>query len=307
MAETETLEVPLPELRNLYHLVQEGNPIARYLWGALEAHLEAIDTYDQGRRSVSNAVLAGMLAMPLLLDRPDGLPAWTAPGDLRAPGADEADAADPAAPDGGPDSRQSTAGRGRGGRGRRVARRAPHGGIAGEIDGLVAALALRLTLSRRDVATLHGALFVLWRMLAQPRSPRAAALARRSSFPEALILLCLRNLACRGALADEVAYWEQIAAGASSRPSVSRGPRAGAEQEPRSRRRGSRRGAAAEAPVPTLLVGGPAAARASAEPGPFGAGPGVGGGGDERRGPSGPRHRRRRRGPRKPGGDHDPA
>ncbi|HWP35869.1 MAG TPA: polynucleotide adenylyltransferase PcnB, partial [Thermodesulfobacteriota bacterium] len=84
MAETEMLEVLLPELQNLYRLAREENPVARYMWESLEAHLKALDVYDQGRRSVSNAVLVGALAVPLLFDRPAGVPAWAPPPALRA-------------------------------------------------------------------------------------------------------------------------------------------------------------------------------------------------------------------------------
>src|SRR5581483_9365354 len=129
----------------------------------------------------------------------------------------------------------------------------------------------------------------------------------------------------RGELGEEVARWEQVAAGAL--PDAAGDEEAARGRRRRRRRRGgppatpdrlpgqrprpargeratgqdpelewiARRSAAAEAPVPTLLVGGPAAARAATEGGRFGAGrpPGRGAGpGDEaRRGAPGRRRR----------------
>ncbi|HEX7124352.1 MAG TPA: CCA tRNA nucleotidyltransferase, partial [Thermodesulfobacteriota bacterium] len=224
LAETGALGVLLPELQNLWVLQQEGNPIAAYLWGNIEAHLTALDAFDKGRRSVSNAVLVGTLAMPLLLDRPEGLPAWSPPADLLVAGED------------GDEDEPDSRGR-RGGRGRPVRHRARHG-VAADIDGIASALALRLALSRRDTEALRGALFILWRMVGQPDTRRASVLARRPAFPDALTLLRIRDLACRGELIDDLAEWERAAAAAGQMA-------AAGEVEPRRRRR--RRGGGDEA------------------------------------------------------------
>ncbi|HEY8367822.1 MAG TPA: CCA tRNA nucleotidyltransferase [Thermodesulfobacteriota bacterium] len=300
LAETGALGVLLPELQNLWALKHEGNPIAAYLWDDIEAHLAALDAFDKGRRSVSNAVLVGTLAMPLLLDRPEGLPAWSPPADLLVAGDDDEDEPDAHGPsdDGG-----------------RPARHRARHGVAADIDGIASALALRLALSRRDTEALRGALFILWRMVGQPDTRRASVLARRPAFPDALTLLRIRDLACRGELVDDLAEWERAAAAAGQMG-------AAGEVEPRRRRRRrgggavqpapprdpdaewvARRSAAAEQPIPTLLIGGPAAARASIEPLPFTAG----GADDLRGGGPGRKRRRRRRGRRGPGGIHGSA
>jgi poly(A) polymerase len=310
LAETGALGVLLPEMQNLWLLEQEGNPIAANLWGNIEAHLAALDTFDKGRRSVSNAVLVGALAMPLLLDRPDGLAAWSPPADLLVAGED----GDDDEPE--PRSRRDAR--------RRPVRHRPRHGVAADIDGITSALALRLALSRRDTEAIRGALFILWRMVGQPDTRRTSVLARRPAFPDALTLLRLRDIACRGDLVDELAEWERAAAGAGQITAAGEvGPRR------RRRRRGggggdearrgratpqpgqprdpdaewvARRSAAAEQAIPTLLIGGPAAARASIEPLPFGTG-----GGEDPRGGGPARKRRRRRGRRGPGGTHGPA
>lgn len=307
LAESGTLGVLLPELQNLWVLEQEGNPIAAYLWGSIEAHLAALDQFDKGRRTVSNAVLIGTLAMPLLLDRPDGLPAWSPPAELLL------------SSDGEEDDELADRRRGRREGRRRPAPHHPQRGLAREIDGIASALALRLALSRRDREALRNALFILWRMAGQPDTRRASVLACRPAFPDALTLLRIRDLACRGELVDELAEWERAAAAAGQiEPAV--------EAEPRRRRRRRGGGAdegrrarapqppglprdpdaewvarrtAAEAEVPTLLVGGPAAARATIEPLPLGGGEDPRGGGAPGR-----KRRRRRRGRRGPGGNH---
>jgi poly(A) polymerase len=90
LAETGTLGVLLPEIQSLYGLAHEGeNRVARDLWDAIAAHLAALDALDRGKRSVPNCVLVGALALPLLFDRPAGLPAWAPPADLFVAGTGE--------------------------------------------------------------------------------------------------------------------------------------------------------------------------------------------------------------------------
>ncbi len=321
LAETGSLGVLLPELQNLWVLEQEGNTVAANLWGNIEAHLAALDLFDKGRRSVSNAVLVGALAMPLLLDRPDGLPAWSPPAELLVAG------------DGDDQDEPPARARARDGRRRRQSR--PHHsrhGVAGDIDGISSALALRLALSRRDTEAIRNALLILWRMAGQPDTRRASVLARRPAFLDAFTLLRIRDLACRGELIDVIAEWERAAAGAGQveglgegdprrrrrrrrsgggddaraqagrAPGRSRTPAApGAPRDPDAEWV-ARRSAAAEEPIPTLLIGGPAAARATIEPLPF-----ASGGGEDPRGGGPNRKRRRRRGRRGPGGTNGPA
>jgi poly(A) polymerase len=329
LAETGALGVLLPELQNVYTLAAEGNAVARYLWGAIEANLGALDAFDRGRRTVSNAVLVGALAMPLLLDRPEGVPAWTPPADLLLDHLDEDDDDETGRRPGAPPRRRRRE------EGRRPGRRAVHSGVAGEIDGLVSALALRLALSRRDTAALRGALLLLWRMIVQPDPRRTQAIVRRSAFPDALLLLRVRDLACGGGHLEDIAEWERAAAPLLSGGSApARDDASDGRPRRRRRRRGekgsgpadvpdrsrpaaepgqswtprdpeaewiARRNAAAEEQVPTLLIGGPAAASARFEPGPLGAGVG----GDDTRGnqAAGRKRRRRRRGRRRPEGD----